>query len=114
LPVYPSLKTVDRVKRMTELSDQELLRYSRQLLLNEVDFSGQQKLKESHVIVMGVGGLGSLSAAYLVGAGIGKVTLVDDDLVELTNLHRQLIYNENDVGTLKVEAALKLTQFLNA
>lgn len=90
---------------MTELSDQELLRYSRQLLLNEVDFSGQQKLKESHVIVMGVGGLGSLSAAYLVGAGIGKVTLVDDDLVELTNLHRQLIYNENDVGTLKVEAA---------
>jgi len=90
---------------MTELTDQELLRYSRQLLLNEVDFSGQQVLKESHIVIMGVGGLGSLSSAYLVGAGVGKLTLVDDDVVELTNLHRQLIYTQSDVGKLKVEAA---------
>jgi len=87
------------------LSDKDLLRYGRQIFLKEVDIEGQELLSKAHVVVMGVGGLGSLSSAYLAGAGIGKLTLVDDDSVEVSNLHRQLLYTENDIGKEKVVAA---------
>lgn len=87
------------------LSDQDLLRYSRQILLKEVDFEGQELLSKAHVVVMGVGGLGSLAGAYLAGAGVGQLTLIDDDSVDVSNLHRQLLYVESDVGVDKVKAA---------
>lgn len=87
------------------MDDELLLRYSRQIFLPEVDMAGQEQLQNSHVVIMGVGGLGSLSSAYLAAAGVGKLTLVDDDVVDVTNLHRQLLYVENDIGELKVHAA---------
>ena len=90
---------------MSTLNDDLLLRYSRQIFLPDVDVDGQERLLNSHILVMGVGGLGSLSAAYLAGAGIGKLTLVDDDKVDITNLHRQLLFTENDIGSLKVMTA---------
>jgi adenylyltransferase/sulfurtransferase len=99
---------------MTELTDQQLLRYSRQIFLPNVDVQGQEKLNAAHVVIMGVGGLGSLSAAYLVGAGVGKLTLVDDDIVDITNLHRQLLYVENDIGRKKVESAALRLSLMNA
>jgi len=87
------------------LSDKDLLRYSRQILLKEIDIEGQELLSKAHVVVMGVGGLGSLTSAYLAGAGIGKLTLVDDDTVDISNLHRQLLYTESDIEKEKVAAA---------
>ena len=90
---------------MKHLSDEELLRYSRQIFLPNVDIEGQEKLLNSHVLIMGVGGLGSLSASYLAGAGVGRLTLVDDDEVDVSNLHRQLLYTQDDVGQLKVDVA---------
>lgn len=73
--------------------------------------SGQLNLKKSRVLIIGLGGLGCPAARYLAGAGVGKVGLVDDDTVALSNLHRQILYTENDVGDLKVRSALKsLTQ----
>jgi len=96
---------------MSDFSDQELLRYSRQILLPEVGIEGQDKLDAAHVVLFGVGGLGSLTAAYLVASGIGQITIVDDDVVDLSNLHRQLLYAERDVGSAKVDVARqKLTQ----
>lgn len=99
---------------MSELSDQELLRYSRQIFLSEVDVDGQEKLKNAHVVIMGVGGLGALSASYLAGAGIATLTLVDDDEVDITNLHRQLLYTQDDVGKKKVNAAKDRLMLMNS
>lgn len=99
---------------MSELTDQQLLRYSRQIFLPNVDVCGQEKLNAAHVVVMGVGGLGSLSAAYLLGAGVGKLTLIDDDVVDITNLHRQLLYTENDIGRKKVDVAAQRLSLMNA
>ena len=98
---------------MSALNDDLLLRYSRQIFLPDVDVDGQERLLSSHVLIMGVGGLGSLSAAYLAGAGIGKLTLVDDDKVDITNLHRQLLFAEHDVGILKVKAAKQRLMSIN-
>ena len=89
------------------MNDKELLRYSRQIFLQGVDIDGQERLFDSHILIMGVGGLGSLSAAYLAAAGIGHLTLVDDDCVEISNLHRQLLFTEDNLGDAKVDAAKK-------
>ena len=70
---------------MMELSDKEQVRYSRQLMLAQVGFTGQQKLKQSKVLIIGAGGLGSPAALYLAASGIGHLTLIDDDKVELSN-----------------------------
>ena len=99
---------------MTELSDQQLLRYSRQIFLPNIDVAGQQKLSDQCIIIMGAGGLGSLSSAYLAGAGVGKLVLVDDDVIDVTNLHRQLLYTENDIGLKKVDIAAKRLASMNA
>ena len=88
---------------MAALSDNELARYARQLILPEVDLAGQARLKQSRVLIVGAGGLGTPAAQYLAGAGVGSIRLVDDDHIALSNLPRQLAYAEGDIGELKVE-----------
>lgn len=91
------------------LSDKELERYDRQLRIPKIGRSGQLKLKKAKVLVAGVGGLGTVASIYLARAGVGKLILVDNGAVELSNLNRQILYDEDDVGKEKaVEAAEKL------
>jgi molybdopterin/thiamine biosynthesis adenylyltransferase len=87
------------------MNDQQLLRYSRHILLDEVGIEGQQKLLAAHALVIGAGGLGSPAALYLASAGVGRITLVDDDTVDLTNLQRQIAHSTSRVGQLKAESA---------
>ncbi|WP_372811553.1 HesA/MoeB/ThiF family protein, partial [Pseudoalteromonas nigrifaciens] len=98
---------------MNELSDKEMLRYSRHILLKEVGLAGQLKLKSASVAVVGAGGLGSPALLYLAAAGIGKLILIDDDAVELSNLQRQVLYKVNHLGQKKVVAAGKVLASLN-
>jgi adenylyltransferase/sulfurtransferase len=88
-----------------DLSHEEILRYSRHLIMPEVGLAGQKKLKAASVLLIGTGGLGSPLAIYLAAAGIGKIGLVDYDVVDQTNLHRQIIHGSASVGQLKVESA---------
>jgi adenylyltransferase/sulfurtransferase len=90
---------------LPELSRDEILRYSRHLLIPEVGLEGQRKLKNSSVLIIGTGGLGSPVALYLAAAGIGRIGLVDYDVVDSSNLQRQVIHGTSTVGTLKVESA---------
>ncbi|HCU88598.1 MAG TPA: molybdopterin-synthase adenylyltransferase MoeB [Gammaproteobacteria bacterium] len=87
------------------MEDEKLLRYSRQILLPQVNIHGQQKLLNASAIIFGLGGLGSPVAMYLAAAGIGRLVLVDFDVVELSNLQRQVIHQTEDIGRLKVESA---------
>ncbi len=86
-------------------NDHDLEKYSRQIILNEIGPEGQEKIKRVSILVIGAGGLGSSVIQYLSAAGVGKIGIVDDDKVELSNLNRQLIYGENDLGKSKVDAA---------
>ncbi|MAI65730.1 MAG: molybdopterin-synthase adenylyltransferase MoeB [Alteromonas sp.] len=88
-----------------ELSTQQALRYSRQILLSGFDLDKQEQLMNSSAIIIGMGGLGCAAAQYLVAAGIGSITIVDDDIVETTNLQRQILHFESSVGTKKVDSA---------
>ena len=105
---------VDQEANSPELNDRELLRYSRQILLPQIDIAGQQKLLASHVLLFGVGGIGSPAAMYLASSGVGKLTLVDPDSVDISNLQRQIIFRSNDVGEEKVTAANRTLASLNA
>lgn len=105
---------MDEEAQNPDLSDQELLRYSRQIMLPQIDIVGQQKLLASHVLLLGVGGIGSPAAMYLVSSGIGSLTLVDPDRVDVSNLQRQIIYRNDNVGDEKVEAASQALASLNA
>jgi len=96
------------------MNDQQLLRYSRHLLLEEIDVDGQEKLLHSHVLVIGAGGLGSATAPYLAAAGVGHITLLDHDIVELTNLQRQIMHTESSIGTSKVTSGKEFLQRLNS
>lgn len=89
-------------------------RYSRQVILREVGVNGQQLLRDSTVLVIGVGGLGTVAALYLAGAGVGRLMLADRDTVELSNLQRQILYRQSDVGRAKTAAAQDQLQALNA
>jgi molybdopterin/thiamine biosynthesis adenylyltransferase len=87
------------------MTDDQLLRYSRHILLDEVGVEGQQKLLESHALVVGAGGLGSPVLLYLGTAGVGRITIVDHDAVDVTNLQRQIAHNLDRVGTPKADSA---------
>ena len=95
------------------MNDQELLRYSRHILLDEIGIEGQEKLLQSHVLIIGAGGLGSACAPYIAAAGVGKITIVDDDEVDLTNLQRQIIHETTSVGEAKVLSAQKFLKKIN-
>ncbi|MGR2767498.1 molybdopterin-synthase adenylyltransferase MoeB [Photobacterium ganghwense] len=98
---------------MVELTDAEMLRYNRQIILRQFDFEGQEALKSASALVLGAGGLGCASTQYLAAAGIGALTLIDDDKVEISNLQRQVLHNDNTVGMLKVESAKQALQTIN-
>ncbi|GAB6855798.1 HesA/MoeB/ThiF family protein [Asaia astilbis] len=96
-----------------DFSDDDLNRYSRHILLPEVGAVGQAKLRESSVLIVGAGGLGSPVALYLAAAGVGRIGLVDDDRVELSNLQRQILFDSDDIGQAKVASAEKRLSALN-
>jgi molybdopterin/thiamine biosynthesis adenylyltransferase/rhodanese-related sulfurtransferase len=95
------------------LKVEELRRYSRQIILPEIGLTGQEKLKRAKVLMIGAGGLGCPVLQYLVAAGVGEVGIVDDDIVDISNLHRQILYNLNDVGKLKAVCAREKLELLN-
>ncbi|MDD2923519.1 MAG: HesA/MoeB/ThiF family protein, partial [Anaerolineales bacterium] len=96
-----------------ELTHEQILRYSRHLLMPEVGLGGQIKLKNSSALIIGTGGLGSPVALYLAAAGVGRIGLVDFDVVDTTNLQRQVIHGTSAVGKLKVESARERLTDLN-
>lgn len=95
------------------MDDHQLLRYSRHILLPEIDVEGQERLLGSHVLVVGLGGLGSPAAMYLASAGIGHLILTDDDTVDLSNLQRQILHGTLDIGSKKTDSAASVLQAMN-
>ena len=95
------------------MTDDQLLRYSRHILLNEIGVEGQERLAAAHAVVIGAGGLGSPVALYLGSAGVGRITLVDDDTVDLTNLQRQIAHSMARVGLAKAESARQAIAAVN-
>lgn len=95
------------------MNDAQLLRYSRHILLPQIGIAGQQRLLDSHALIVGVGGLGSPVAMYLAASGVGRLTIADPDNVDLTNLQRQIIHTAVSVGRAKVRSALERLQALN-
>ena len=95
------------------MTDDQLLRYSRHILLDEIGIEGQHRLLASHALVIGAGGLGSPVALYLGTAGVGRITLVDHDTVDLTNLQRQIAHGMDRIGQAKVKSAAKSIHAIN-
>ena len=95
------------------MNDDQLLRYSRHILLDELGIEGQRKLLAAHALVIGAGGLGSPVALYLGSAGVGRITIVDHDVVELTNLQRQIVHDLSRLGAPKAESARRSIAALN-
>ncbi len=95
------------------LTDTQLMRYNRQILLHDFDIAGQERLQQSRVLVVGLGGLGCPAALYLAAAGIGELVLVDGDAVELSNLQRQIAHTNDDIGTNKARSAAAAIGALN-
>ncbi|EFL91107.1 thiamin (thiazole moiety) biosynthesis protein [Candidatus Regiella insecticola LSR1] len=87
------------------MDDSDFLRYSRQLMLEEINYQGQHQLQRAHVLIVGLGGLGSPAALYLAAAGVGTLSLADDDRLDLTNLSRQILYRTADIGQSKAKRA---------
>ena len=96
------------------MNDEQLLRYSRHLLLEDIDVKGQEKLLQARALIVGAGGLGSAAAPYLAAAGVGKITLVDHDVVEVTNLQRQIMHTEKMIGKSKVNSGQHFLGQLNS
>ena len=105
--------TISKDIKFNFLSEDELERYQKHLTLEEIGKKGQLKLKKSSVLVVGAGGLGSSALVYLAAAGIGKIGIVDDDLVEKSNLQRQIIHETNSIGNLKIDSARERIKRLN-
>ncbi|MDD5578474.1 MAG: molybdopterin-synthase adenylyltransferase MoeB [Methylobacter sp.] len=95
------------------MNDNQLLRYSRQIMLPQIDIEGQQKLLAANVLIVGAGGLGSPAAIYLAAGGVGNLTIYDDDEVDLSNLQRQIAHHTNDIGTDKVISTRQTLNRLN-
>ena len=98
----------------SELKNEDLQRYSRQIMLDEIGFVGLEKLRKAKVCVVGVGGIGNPVVTQLTAMGIGKLKIVDRDIIEISNLHRQHLYTENDIGRVKVEAAKERLEKINS
>lgn len=98
---------------MTELSDDELERYARHIVLPQVGGVGQRRLKASNVAVVGAGGIGSAVIPTLAGIGVGRLTIIDDDVVDRSNLQRQLIFRDDQIGASKAELAAEFVRGLN-
>ena len=98
-----------KVKKINKyrLSNSDLLRYNKHILLEEIETDGLEILKQKHVAIIGLGGLGCPLAQYLSTSGIGKITLIDNDRVEETNLQRQILYTSTDIGLYKTDVARK-------
>jgi len=95
------------------MNDNQLLRYSRHILLDEIGIEGQQRLLGAHALIVGAGGLGSPAALYLAAAGVGRITLIDDDSVDLTNLQRQIMHAGARIGLAKTESARQALAQIN-
>ena len=95
------------------MKDEQLLRYSRHILLPEIGVEGQEKLRSASALIVGAGGLGCPAALYLAAAGVGHLTLADSDKVDLTNLQRQILYRTESVGAVKVEVARSALRAVN-
>jgi thiazole biosynthesis adenylyltransferase ThiF len=95
------------------MNDNQLLRYSRQIMLPQIDIEGQQKLLAAKVLIVGAGGLGSPAAIYLAAAGVGTLTIYDNDVVDLSNLQRQIAHHTGDIGTDKVISTRQTLNQLN-
>ncbi len=111
--VQPMTGAPGEAKPPTSLSNEEILRYSRHLIMPEVGMEGQLKLKNAKVLLIGTGGLGAPLGLYLAAAGIGRLGLVDFDVVDFTNLQRQVTFGSSDVGKPKTEAARARLSSLN-
>ena len=98
----------------TPLTYQQQLRYSRHIMLPQLDIDGQEKLWQSHALIVGVGGLGCAVSQYLAASGVGTLTLIDNDEIDVTNLQRQILYKESDIGSSKCSAAKKQLNALNS
>ena len=96
------------------MDDQALLRYSRHILLNEFGLEAQQRLAHSHVLVVGAGGLGSAALMYLTSAGVGHISIADGDIVDLTNLQRQIVHREDTIGMNKALSAQRQLRSINS
>jgi molybdopterin-synthase adenylyltransferase len=96
------------------LTSEDMQRYSRQLMLEEIGFEGMEKIRAAKVCLVGAGGIGNPVATQLVAMGIGKLRIVDRDVIEVTNLHRQHLYTDDDIGRVKVEAAAERLRKLNS
>ena len=106
-------KNEKKEEKYTELTEEEKYRYNRQTLLTEYGEKGQIKLKNSKVMIIGAGGLGSSCIMHLAGSGVGKMCIIDNDVVDVQNLHRQVIHNINNVGMNKALSAKKFVNLLN-
>lgn len=95
------------------MNDAQLLRYSRHILLPQIGIDGQQRLLDAHVLVIGVGGLGSPVSMYLAASGVGRLTLADPDTVDLTNLQRQIVHTTDAIGASKIDSAIRRLKALN-
>ena len=95
------------------MNDNQLLRYSRHILLDPIGIAGQEKLLAAHALIIGAGGLGSPVALYLAAAGVGQITLADDDVVELTNLQRQIAHDMASLGVNKAQSAARRMREMN-
>ncbi|WP_455915095.1 molybdopterin-synthase adenylyltransferase MoeB [Pantoea agglomerans] len=98
---------------LPELSDEESLRYNRQIVLRGFDFDGQEKLKAAKALIVGLGGLGCAAAPYLASAGVGQLTLLDFDTVSLSNLQRQILHRDSAIGQAKVDSARQQLSQIN-
>lgn len=99
--------------RNARMNDQDLLRYSRHILLDDIGIEGQEKILAAHVVVIGAGGLGSAAAPYLAASGVKNITLVDHDIVDITNLQRQIMHQQESIGQAKVLSGKKMLEKLN-
>jgi len=95
------------------LNDEQLLRYSRQIMLPQVDVAGQERLLSAHALIIGAGGLGSPAAMYLAAAGVGHLSIADGDVVELSNLQRQILHHDADIGAPKAASARQALATIN-